>query len=83
MKKILVTIYVLGLNEEFDVFIPINLNLGEALDLIQNSIVELTDYNFQKLDNPRLYTENGAKIANLENLVKYSGLTNGCKVLLK
>lgn len=83
MKKILVTVYVLGLNSEFDIFLPINLNLGEALDLIQNAIVELSDYNFEKLENPKLYTENGARIANPENLVKYSGLTNGCKVLLK
>ena len=42
MKKILVTIYVLSLQQEFDVFIPIAMNMKDAISLIQDSIVKLS-----------------------------------------
>ena len=82
MKEILVTIYVLSLQEEFDIFIPIKFNVNEAIDLIQDSIVNLSNGNYQKVENPLLYEESG-KVINGNNAVKYSGLKNGCTVLLK
>ena len=82
MKEILVTIYVLSLQEEFDIFIPIKFNVKEALDLIQDTLVNLSNGNYEKVDNPLLYDENG-KVINSNNAVKYSGLKNGCTVLLK
>lgn len=81
MDEILVTIYVLALQKEFDIFLPINMHMKEALNLIQNSIQELDD-NYQILPNPILYCESGSKVINLNNTVKFSGLQNGCKVLL-
>ena len=50
MKKILVTIYVLSLQQEFDVFIPITMNMKDAISLIQDSIVKLSNENYQKKD---------------------------------
>ncbi len=81
MNKILVTIYVLTLNEEFDVFLPIGLNTKEAIDYIQDSLCELSNNNYIKQDNVNLYTANGLVI-NQNNIVKFSGLKNGIKVLL-
>ncbi|MBQ8132673.1 MAG: hypothetical protein IJ193_09295 [Bacilli bacterium] len=81
MKEILVTIYVLSLQQEFDVFIPIKLEMKEALDLIQNTIVDLSNENYEKKDNVVLFSDSG-KIINSNNPVKYSGLTNGCKVVM-
>ena len=81
MKEILVTIYVLSLQQEFDVFIPIKLEMKEALDLIQNTIVDLSNENYEKKDNVVLFSDSG-KIINSNNPVNYSGLTNGCKVVM-
>ena len=81
MKEILVTIYVLSLQQEFDVFIPIKLEMKEALDLIQNTIVDLSNENYEKKDNVVLFSDSG-KIINSNNPVKYSGLTNWCKVVM-
>ena len=81
MKKILVTIYVLSLQQEFDVFIPIAMNMKDAISLIQDSIVKLSNENYQKKDNVMLFDEDG-KIINLNNKAKFSGLNNGSKVIL-
>ncbi len=81
MKKILVTIYVLSLQQEFDVFIPIAMNMKDAISLIQDSIVKLSNENYQKKDNVMLFDEDG-KIINLNNKAKFSGLNNGSKVVL-
>ncbi len=81
MKELLVTIYVLSLQREFDLFIPIFLNTSEALNLIQDSIVEMSQGNYVKKEEVLLITESGNRI-NTNNPIKYSGLTNGCRVLM-
>ena len=43
MNEILVTIYVLGLDEEYDMFLPIGLGMKDCLNLIQSTIKELSD----------------------------------------
>lgn len=83
MNEILVSIYVLSLNQEFDVFLPIGLNMIEALDLIQDTISDLSGRNYEKVESPLLYSEDSGKVINLNNIVKFSGLKNGSKVLLK
>ena len=82
MDKILVTIYVLALEESYDILIPINLNCKEALNMIQDTIKELSEEIYEVNPSALLYTEDG-KLINLNNNIKFSGLTNGCKVLLK
>lgn len=81
MNKILITIYVLKIENQFDLMIPINLSVKEAIDLIQDAIVELSSNAYKKNANAILYDEEGKNI-NLENIVKFSGLKNGSKVLL-
>lgn len=81
MKKILVTIYVLSLQQEFDVFIPIAMNMKDAISLIQDSIVKLSKENYKKKESVILFNEDG-KIINPNNKVKFSGLNNGSKVIL-
>lgn len=81
MDKILVSIYVLALDEYYDLLLPINLNLADAMELIQNTISELSSGNYQKHNNALLLNSE-SKIINNNNVVRFSGLTNGCKVVL-
>ena len=81
MDKILITIYVLSLDEYYDLFVPINSPTKEIYDMIQNAIVELSRNNYQKHENAMLITGEG-KIINNNNVVRLSGLTNGCTVVL-
>ena len=43
MNKILISVYVLTIEEEYDMFIPINENMKNVLNLIQQTVVELSD----------------------------------------
>lgn len=81
MNKILITIYVVSLNEEYDIFLPIGLKFDEIIDIIQDSLCELSNNNYQKKENVDLYTSTGLLI-NKNNIVKFSGLKNGMKLLL-
>lgn len=83
MNEILITVYVLSLQQDFDIFLPIGLKMGEALNLIQNMIYDLSLENYEKLENPLLYSEIDGKVINTNNIVKFSGLKNGSRVLLK
>ncbi len=81
MNKILITIYVISIDETYDVLVPINLKMSEIMELIQNTITELSNDNYEKHDNAILMNSE-SKIINTNNSGKNSGLTNGCKVIL-
>ena len=81
MKELLVTIYVLSLHEEYDLFIPISIKTEDAVNLIQDSIVEMSSGNCVKKDRVYLVNEEGFAI-NTNNPVKYSGLRNGSRLLM-
>ncbi|MBR2711164.1 MAG: hypothetical protein IKE89_01710 [Bacilli bacterium] len=81
MDKILVSIYVLTIDETYDIYIPINKKAKEALDLVQKEIVKLSNDNYVINEKAMLYTENGTVI-NTNNMVRFSGLKNGQKLLL-
>jgi len=81
MNKILITVYVLSLDESYDVLVPINLKMTEVFDLIQNTISELSSNNYVKHDDVYLLNKDG-KVINKNNMVRLSGLTNGCRVVL-
>lgn len=81
IDKILVIVYAITLEEEYDIFLPVNLEMSNALKVIQQTINELSSgmYNI----NPKavLYDSNG-NVINFNNTVRFSGLKNGCKVIL-
>lgn len=81
MNKILVTIYVVSIDKEFDLFIPIGKKVSDIIDLIQDSVVDLSNGNYQKKKDALLYNSAGF-IININNIVKYAGLKNGCKLCL-
>jgi hypothetical protein len=81
MNKLLLTIYVFSLDESYDILLPVNLKMTEALDLIQNTLVELSGNNYVKHSDVILMNSE-SRIINSKNVVRLSGLTNGCKLIL-
>lgn len=83
MKKILITIFILSIGKEYDIFIPIDVPLMNVINLIQKSIFEISEGNYVvKPDNQILLYNEFGNIINSNNVVKYSGLKNGSKVLM-
>ena len=81
MSNILVTIYVLSLDDSYDLLLPINVKVKEVIDMIQNTLCEMSNDNYVKHDNALLICADG-KVINNKNIVRLSGLKNGCKVVL-
>lgn len=83
MKKILITVFVLSIGEDFDIFVPIEMKVLQAINLIQKSIFELSNGDYVvKNDNEVILTDAYGQVINPNNIVKFSGLTNGCKILM-
>lgn len=81
MNKIVITIYVASLDIEYDIRIPIGIKVVDALVIIQDSIYDLSNCNFSKNETLNLFSSEGFLI-NKNNIVKFSGLKNGMKVIL-
>lgn len=82
MNKILVNIVVPYIDNSFDVELPINLEMEEAINLIQKAINELSNNAYVIRDNVKLYDKSTGCVVNNNNIVKFSGLKNGASVML-
>ena len=82
MNKILVNIVVPSLDRDFDLELPINLEMKYVVEQIQKVLLELSDNSYVISDKIKLYDKSTGYLINLNNIVKYSGLTHGCSVML-
>ncbi len=82
MDKILVSIYVLTIGEEYDMYIPINEKVSDVITLVQNTVKDMSGNFYQINANATLYSGIDGNIINSNNIVKFSGLTNGARLLL-
>ena len=82
MNKILVKVYVQSIEEEFNVLIPINLRMMTVMDLMQKAINELSGGYYEVKEGSVLFDSIEGKVINMNNIVKYSGLRNGCSIML-
>ncbi len=82
MDKILVSVYALAIDEEYDMFVPINEKVVNIIALIQNTIKDLSGGYYQVNPQALLYNGVDGSIINSNNIVKFSGLKNGARLLL-
>lgn len=82
MDKILISVYVLSLDEHYDLFVPINLKATQFVGMLQKLIYELSGENYVIQNEVRLIEQDTGQIINLNNIIKYSGIKNGSKLLL-
>lgn len=80
-NKILIQICLPLLEEEYDVFIPINKRIGTVKQLFEKSISE-SNSNYRIRENTNFYSADTGKTLDVQLLVKDSGLKNGSRVIL-
>ena len=80
--KLLVRVYLPLIEEEYDVYIPINKKIGTIKQIIINTIIEMSDAELSKIKDLTLYDkETGGSFDN-NVYVKNSTIQNGTKLLL-
>ena len=83
MDQLLISVYVISINEEFDMYIPINMKVTDLINFIKEKIVEETAGAYEPKEALKLYDVTTTKLINSNNIVKYSGIKFGSKLLLK
>ncbi len=56
--------------------------MKDVLNFIQNAIKDLSDGSYVVKENIKLYDKSTGYLINPNNIVKYSGLKNGCSIML-
>lgn len=82
MDKILVSVYVLTIGEEYNISIPINKSVKEVIHLMQKTIKDLSGGYYIENPNAILFDGIDGTVINFNNIVKFSGLKNGARLLL-
>ena len=74
MNKVLVYVYVPLIEQEYNLFIPINRKIGLIKKIIANSIIELSDNNYEVEYSYNLYNDSSYVID--------TDIRNGSKLIL-
>ncbi len=80
-NKILIQLYIPLIEEEYDIFIPINKRVGTIKQLIEKNISEQSNGYIIKEDT-NLYSKETGKVYDVQLIVKDTDLKNGSRVVL-
>ncbi len=82
MNKILVLVYIPEIEQEYDVYIPINKKIGTIKKYLISSVEEFNDGNVSNIENFKIYDKDSSKIYDNNTYVRDSGIQNGSKLIL-
>ena len=82
MNKVLVKLYVPKLNEQYDIWLPINKQIFNVINLLVKSVSELSGRVFEPINMPILYDKFTAKEYDINMTVKEAGIRNGTEIIL-
>ena len=82
MDKVLVSVFVPSVDDTYNIQIPINLEMKDVINFIQEAIADITGEAYKVDPNARLYDRNTGCLINTNNIVKFSGLKNGALLML-
>ena len=80
-NKILIQLYIPLIEEEYDIFIPINKRVGTIKQLIEKNMSEQSMGYIIKEDT-NLYSKETGQVYDVQLLVKDTDLKNGSRVIL-
>ena len=81
-NKILIKLLVLEMDETYDIFIPINVRVGTALNLINRILYDISDGIYEIKNNRNLYNIVDANPYPLNKLVRETNIRTGSSVII-
>lgn len=78
-NKILIELHVPQIEEVYSVFIPLGKTVRNVINLLENAVISLSNGSYHK-SNVNLYVS--GKLIDQGKLIKNSGITNGCHVVM-
>ena len=81
-NKILVKVYVPSIDEEYEVYIPVNETINKVLELILKSVSELSDDNLDLNQKHYLLDPDTSLTYDNSNIVRDTNIKNSKKIIL-
>ena len=81
-NKILIELEIPLIEEYYDLFVPINKKIGTIKNLIEQSLVELTDGAYEPNEASNFYSKETGNIYDVNQSVRDTDLKNGSRVIL-
>lgn len=82
MNKVLVSIYVPLIEQEYDLFIPVNKKIGLVKKLIAKAIIELSDNNYRVNSSIKLSNRITNSVYDDNSFIINTDIRNGTKLIL-
>lgn len=82
MNKVLVKLYVPIIEEQYDIWLPLNKKIYNVIKLLIKAINEMSNGNYIPNKVPILYDKITAKPYELNKSVKESDIKNGTEIVL-
>ena len=81
-NKILIELEITLIEKKYDLFIPINKKIGTIKKLIESSLSDLTDNDYEIREDANLYSKDTGEIYDVNKTVKDTDLQNGSRIIL-
>lgn len=81
-NKVLITVNVPSLEKKYDVYVPVNRKVYSVINMLKNSLFELSLGSFNVSKNYVLYNEESGIIYDMNLLVRDTDIRNGSTVIL-
>lgn len=81
-NKVLVSVNVPILEKKYDIYFPANRRIHNVIEMIKNSLFELSQGSFNVNANYMLYNKENGRAYNMNILVRDSDIRNGSQVIL-
>lgn len=81
-NKILLEVFVPLIEEEYDVFVPVNKSMGTIKKIIEKGIIDLSDNSYILKEDTNLYSKDTGDIYNVNLKLTETDLKNGSQIIL-
>lgn len=81
-NKILLEVFIPLIEEEYDVFVPVNKTMGTIKKIIEKGIIDLSDHGYTMKEDTNLYSKETGDIYNVNLKLTETDLKNGSQVIL-
>ena len=82
MNKVLVNLYVPVLEEEYDIWLPLNKKIASVIILLVKAVNEFSGGYYKPTKMPYLYDRLTGSVYNVNLNIKEANIKNGAKIIL-
>lgn len=82
MHKVLVKLYVPMLDQQYDVWLPLNKRIYNIIILLVKSLYDFSGGYYKPEELPKLYDKTTSQLLAINITVKEAGIVNGSEIIL-